>query len=227
MRVGRWIFAALLLVALPAPAAEWTLRREDQGIRVWTRPVEGSAYQEFKGSVEAHAGSRRVLAVIQDAEHHPAWFFRCLEARELGNVSAGEGFVYSVLGLPWPFSARDSVVRWRIGEDDTGVVRITTENAPDRLPPQPRRVRVPHSSGVWEITARGPDRTEVAFQMHFEPGGSLPAWIANTAVVDMPYWTLYRLRERVESALEIDESNTIRPDVSAPAAPRPGASPDR
>ncbi len=201
----------LLLLAAPAWAADWALRRDEDGIRVWTRPVASSAYQEFRGSVETRTRSQRVLAVIQDAEHHPLWFFRCLEARALGNVAAGEGFVYSAIGLPWPFSTRDSVVHWRIQGDDTGVVRITTENAPDRLPPQPGRVRVPLSTSSWEVAARGPERTEIVFQMHFEPGGSLPAWIANTAVVDMPYWTLFRLRERVESAVPIDETNSVRP----------------
>jgi hypothetical protein len=204
MRVGRWTFAALLLVAAPAAASDWTLRRDEEGVRVWTRPVPGSAYHEFKGSVVARAGVERIRAAIEDAAHHPLWFFRCSEARVLERASPNEGWTYSVLALPWPFAPRDSIAHWRMRQDAAGAVRIEMENAPRRIPAQGRRVRVERLSGLWEIAPRPPDRAEITFQMHFEAGGSLPAWIANTSVVDMPYWSLYRLRERVESGVAID-----------------------
>ncbi len=199
MRVGAWVVAALCVAAAPVRAADWTLRRDDEGIRVWTRPVAGSAYHEFRGTAEVRAPVRRIVATIEDAERHPLWFFRCSEARVLERAASNEGWTYSVLALPWPFAARDSIAHWRTREDGSGAVRISMESDPARVPARPDRVRVARLAGAWDVTPRPPDGAEIAFQMHFEAGGSLPAWIANTAVVDMPYWSLYRLRERLES----------------------------
>ena len=37
----------------------------------------------------------------------------------------------------------------------------------------------------------------VEYQAHVEPGGSMPAWLANKFVVDAPFETIRDLRELV------------------------------
>jgi len=39
---------------------------------------------------------------------------------------------------------------------------------------------------------------EVVYQVHTEPGGSVPSWLANKFVVEAPLNTLRNLRERAE-----------------------------
>jgi len=43
------------------------------------------------------------------------------------------------------------------------------------------------------------DSTEVTYQVHTEPGGSVPAMVANKFVVEAPFNTLKGLRERAEA----------------------------
>jgi hypothetical protein len=38
----------------------------------------------------------------------------------------------------------------------------------------------------------------VVFRLHIEPGGEIPSWLANIAVIDTPYHTLNNLKEMVK-----------------------------
>jgi hypothetical protein len=211
----------VLLTSASAPRAaspDWTLRRDADGVRVWTRPVEGSAYREFRGKMEVRAPIARAVAWIGDAPRMPEWFFRCSEARLVERVSPVEGYSYSVIDLPWPFAERDIVVQWRIADAPGGATVVPMENAPDRLPAQPGRVRVPRASGLWRLTPRGDGVIEVELQLHFEPAGRLPAWIANAVVVDMPYWTLRNLRDRLATGRpHPDEARLERERLRGPS----------
>jgi hypothetical protein len=210
--------AGLALLGAAAPAAgdasDWSLRRDDGGVRVFTRPVEGSAYHEFRGTTEVRAPVERVVAWIADTERMPEWFFRCREAGLVERVSATEGYSYVVLHLPWPLAERESVSHWRITDTAAGGTVVRLENAPDRLPAHAGRVRVPRASGAWELTPGANGKLEVALQMHFEPGGRLPGWIVNTVVVDMPYWTLWNLRKLLAKG-------EVHPDEERLARERP------
>ena len=54
----------------------------------------------------------------------------------------------------------------------------------------------PQVRGVcsWTVTPEAEGRTRVVFEMHLEPGGGIPAWLANSRVVDSPFETLKNLR---------------------------------
>ena len=52
--------------------------------------------------------------------------------------------------------------------------------------------------GFWKLVPKGDNLTEVTYQVHTEPGGSVPALIANKFVVDAPFKTLQGLKERAE-----------------------------
>ena len=40
--------------------------------------------------------------------------------------------------------------------------------------------------------------TRVAWELHLEPGGSVPTWLVNQRVVDTPFRALRELRARAE-----------------------------
>jgi hypothetical protein len=125
-----------------------------------------------------------------------------------------------VLGLPWPLAERESVSHWRIADAARGATVVRIENAPDRLPPNPARVRVPNASGAWELVPRPDGAIEISLQMHFEPGGRLPGWIVNTVVVDLPYWTLVNLRRMLASGAPHPDEERLereRPRGGSPA----------
>ena len=193
------LFALFAMDVAAARAAEvsWRLDREQDGIVVYTRPVEGSGIREFKGSALVAASVDSIRALLRDANHFKDWFPNTIESRLLdrqGNVA----YQYSVLDLPWPVSDRDNVFRSETETDSaTGRISIRVTAAPDYHPEQPERVRVRRALGQWLLEPVSPAETQVTFTMHLEPGGGVPQWLINTQVVETPFDALTNLRTAV------------------------------
>ena len=183
-----------LLIASSAHAQDWTERQKEDGVTVWTADYAGSKYKQFKGQTVVAAPLDDVLAVVLDVEQYEAWFPNTPDARLLDHT--GDVITYYVVtDLPWPVTSRDAVYRYRVTRSDDAATLDVSVDA-SAFPEQDGMVRVQASSGKWTFTPTDAG-TQVTWQLHFEPNGSLPAWLANSAVVDTPASMLKALRERV------------------------------
>jgi len=172
----------------------WTLARRSDGISVYTRRVEDSPLKAFKGDVVIGTGVDRVVAMLADPGSFPKWLPDAVECRELKRTET-ERYVYVETHAPWPVSNRDGVYHFTFArERDAATVRV--EALPDFIPRRDGRVRIPKSDGYWRIE---PDANgaRVSYEIHADPGGWVPAWLANLTVVKMPYETLANLRREL------------------------------
>lgn len=69
---------------------------------------------------------------------------------------------------------------------------------PEYLPEVDGYVRVSRIDGFWEFAPKEGGEVEVTYQVHTEPGGNVPSWLANKFVVEAPYNTLRQLRSLAE-----------------------------
>ena len=195
--LATWTVAAMVLAATGSDAADWTLGRQEDGITVHTRPVDGSGIDEFRGVAEVDAPAEAIVALLRDSNRFKDWFPNTPESRLLDRNGA-VSHQYSVMATPWPVSDRDNVLRSVLSRDtETGVVEITVTADPDHYPEQPDRVRVRRAKGLWRFEPLSESRTRVTFQMHLEPGGGIPQWMINARVVATPFEALGNLREMV------------------------------
>ncbi len=67
-------------------------------------------------------------------------------------------------------------------------------NQPDALPPNNDYIRFPEMWGKLGFIRLGDDQVEMTYELILDPGGYIPAWIANILLRDAPYFTLERLR---------------------------------
>jgi hypothetical protein len=81
---------------------------------------------------------------------------------------------------------------------EQNTITILIDNLPKYIPMNESIVRIPKSKGFWTITPIKENLTKVEYQMHVEPGGFVPAWLANLKLVDTPFSFLYNLREQIE-----------------------------
>ena len=99
--------------------------------------------------------------------------------------------------MPWPLNDREAVLEARVEQTVTAELESVTvylENRPALLPINPRDVRFPEIEGIFQITRLGNNEAEVVYQLVLDPGGYIPAWLANVLLRDAPYFTLERLR---------------------------------
>ncbi len=187
---------ALLAVAGPLQAEPWRLVKDQAGIQVFLSKVPGSKYQAYRGIVRLKTDMPTLLALQEDVSGSCAWIYACREQRLLKHED-GQSWIYSRFNMPWPVRPRDAVLRVTTRQGVDGSVTRILSGVADYLPEQKGWVRVSKAEGYWAFIPKAAGEVEVIYQMHSEPGGSVPAWLAGSFVVDAPYNTLEGLRRRV------------------------------
>lgn len=199
LQLAALTMALALSQASPAEAA-WTLAKEADGIKVYVREANGSTLKEFRGEVELPASPERVVRVLKDAAAFRQWMPDVV-ASELLKSSDQEQLHYLENSAPWPVSHRDGVYHFsysRSSDAMAPVVTVRVEAVPRYLPLREGKVRVPMARGQWTLSPTK-SGVSVSYQMLAEPGGSIPAWLANQAVVDTPFKTLKGLRSYLQA----------------------------
>nr|WP_322941865.1 START domain-containing protein [Pseudomonas sp. s4] len=195
----RYSVLTVLLCATAVQAGErqWRLEREEEGVRVYLADVPGSKYKAYRGVVTINGDLAGVKAAQEDVEGSCTWIFSCQQQRLLAtrdDVSE----LYTRFAMPWPVKARDSVIQVTTRTDADGSVTRLLKALPDRLPEERDFVRVRRVDGQWQLKPLADGKVEVTYEVHTEPGGSVPSWLANSFVVDAPLQTLQGLRAKVE-----------------------------
>lgn len=185
-----------MLLAPYSWAEEWQVAKDEEGIQVSLSEVPGSKYKAYRGVTVIKAPLAKVRALQEDVVGACAWVHEC-QSQKLLNYEGNQGWTYTRFNTPWPVTPRDSVTHVVTTEKADGSVMRTLEGQPDYLPQEKGYVRVAAVKGFWKLVPKG-DSTEVTYQVHTEPGGSVPSWLANKFVVDAPFNTLKGLKARAE-----------------------------
>ncbi|MCU1716902.1 START domain-containing protein [Pseudomonas sp. 5P_3.1_Bac2] len=189
--------AAALSAAL-AQAAEpaWRLVKDEDGIKVYLQDVAGSKYQAYRGVVQIKAPVEKLRAMQEDVGAACSWIYSCKQQKLLKREGT-QSWIYARFDAPWPVQSRDAVFHVTTEQGADGQVERKLEGQASYLPAEKGFVRVEQAQGFWRITPQA-GVTEVVYQMHTEPGGSVPGWLANSFVVDSPFKTLQALRKLAE-----------------------------
>lgn len=170
---------------------------EDLDIRVFTREVANSELKEFKGVTHIKAPVSAFVALLKDTAVSTEWMKDVVEYEVLDEVSETESLVYTVNAAPWPVTNRDAVIRSHMSQDENQVVTVKLSAEPEGKAKNEDYVRMPELTGFWQFTPQQEGVVEVVYQVHANPGGSLPTWLVNSIVVETPLETLTNLHEKV------------------------------
>ncbi|MCP4439169.1 MAG: START domain-containing protein [Aureispira sp.] len=180
-------------------AQSWKLNKSSNGVDVFTRSKEGWGIKEFKAVVKIRASIDQVLATMKDAENRSKWMHNTEDTKDLKVASPNKIYTYSRLDAPWPVSDRDNITVFTIKRPAANLAVIEMTNEADFIPEKSGIVRVKRMEGEWRFKDLGNGYVEVEQQAVGDPGGSLPDWLANSAIVDSPYNTMLNLKYFVES----------------------------
>ncbi len=197
--LGAWMLLGGIAVAPSAAVAaesSWQLKKDEDGVRVEVRKVEGSSILEFKGTVMLDASLDAATRFFEVDGRIPDWFYQCSEARLIEAKSPLDKLLYFVISMPWPVQDRDLVFR-RVHTIDpaTGAVEYKTSSEPQGYPKQKGKTRMPYLKGLWRFTPLADGRTGMCYQQHSEVGGHIPDWLVNKLAVNIPFHSLSRFRE--------------------------------
>jgi hypothetical protein len=190
------IAAGILLSvsSLYAEEPEWRLVTDRDGVRVFMAHNDDSAIKTFRGeAVIPMSDFRSIGNQVNDYEFIASWMHMISSISELGRDSDTDRQIWVTTRLPWPVSNRDAALDLELRQDpDTGTVIIAYEANNTLMEPQSGYVRMPALKGMLRFTPLKPGEVHLTFEVVLDPGGYIPAWIANLILRDIPYFSLRR-----------------------------------
>lgn len=203
MRYFCWLISAVFLFCETAPAQNlegWTLRKDRDDIRVYSRQTATSKFADIRVLCEFPGTPAQLVAALQDVSNLKDWAFNVRSSRVIAFPSETELTYHSTIHAPWPVDARDAVIRMQFSQDSASrVLTVRGVNEPARVPLQPGVVRVKESTSAWKVTPLPGPRIRIDYTLRLHPGGTLPAWLVNATLATGPYQTFSRLRKAVQS----------------------------
>lgn len=193
------IMALVVLCSIISYAQEgWELRKDKNGIKVFSGVSEQSDFEVFKATMILDESIHTFVAVIRDIASLPDWAYNVKHANLLKSSGDSLQVYYSEATAPFPFKNRDGIYlnryRWIA---DSNELFVDIELLPDYLEVKDKVVRA-KGKGFWRVIVLKAGKLDVTFQMQVDPGGNIPAWLANIFVDDAPYFTMLKLREIIK-----------------------------
>ncbi|HEY5510621.1 MAG TPA: START domain-containing protein [Prolixibacteraceae bacterium] len=195
----KFLLASLILINTNANT-DWKLRKDDMGVRIYTRSVAGSPFEEFRAVVTIPKTTiTNVLDVITDVKNYPINFPNCSSAAVLLQKDRYDDIHYIIIDTPWPVKKRDAIYEASTSiSPDRKHAQVKLVPRSDYKEERAEFIRVHNGSGFWELDEVTTNTIQVVYQFHADPGGEIPAWIANAVIVSNPLKTMQSLRDKTK-----------------------------
>lgn len=178
-----------------ADSTDWKLRKDKNGIRVWTRDHKEERILEYLSKITIETNLKTLIDIIQDVENYPVWTANCETASIYEVLSDSSRIEYMTTKVPWPLEDRDVVIEFVIIRNTDSYFQANLTSVPDAVPLSDDYLRVEISKGTWIFKKIDDNRIEVVNQFLSDPGGNIPKWIVNMFIVSGPYKTLENLKD--------------------------------
>jgi hypothetical protein len=176
----------------------WALEKSDEGITISSREVNYSDFREFKAELTLKTSIDSIIAVFHDPTAFTRWVHQCSHAEIIQQNSFLDVYVYQVSDMPVLVTDRDVVIRDVYSYSNDYKEWTIDVQAVEGMVPDKGMVRVTESKGTYKMTDLGDGTVKIVWHQHADPGGSLPSWLVNSLIVDLPFNTLENLRELVK-----------------------------
>lgn len=174
----------------------WTLSKEKDGINVYQSDMQHSSYKAIKVECTLEGNYDKLIAVLNNVSSQKDWVYHNKTAFIVKQINPYEFYYYTEASLPWPMSNRDAVVHLKMDRDSLNrFLKITSVSVPDYIAEKSGKVRVTRSTISWNVTMPTASTIKIVYIFEAEPGGSIPAWVANAFVEKGPYETFKKLGE--------------------------------
>jgi START domain len=198
----RALFICLLYLPTFVPASDkndWTLKREKDGIDIYSRPSNCSKVNDIRVDMDLTGTVEQLAAILRDIDGYSGWVYSTRTATMIKKVSENEVIYYAEVGTPWPAANRDYYADLKITLNPANhSMNVVSVGMKDYQPEKKDFVRVPMSRGSWTVTTQSARKIHLQYILQIDPGGSIPAWILNGFVAKAPLETFSNLKKKME-----------------------------
>jgi hypothetical protein len=188
-----YFFLLFILAAAVVAQQTWTLKRNEQGIKIYTTP-EPDHIQHIKAELDFSSPITKISETIMDVGALQKWVYKCSSSQLIAKQGDSVVVYRHVTDAPWPFEDRDQVAKFTVRKDvKTGVVTISSKLVKG-YPQYPGYVRIQHSEAEWKLVPQ-PNKVQAFYELSFDPGGNIPSWLINLFITDGPFHTFINLKK--------------------------------
>ena len=196
-------FLTMLLVGINTATKDenpssWELKKDKNGIQIYSRKVPGWEYHELKVTMEVQSTLAGLIAALKDVPSYPEWVYTCTDAYFYKNSSLEE-YYYTRFDAPWPVKHRDLIVHSVLKQDTTTkTVIFKGEGLPGYKPSAEGIIRIPKFDGQYFLVPKSNNVVGVTYLVKLDPGGLLPVWLVNLVSTSGPYNSFIKLKDFVK-----------------------------
>lgn len=192
------VLICLLLKTTAQCQEDWKLKKDKNGIQVYSRKTPNFKFDELKVDCIFEGKMSQLAAVILDVNNQYQWVYKTAKSKLLKQVTDADLFYYSEIECPWPFHNRDLIARMTITQNtSTKILSIVAKSVDNYLPSKKNLVRVKYSNALWTITPLNNAQFKVEYKIQIDPGDGVPAWILNMFATNGPYESFKNLKDKI------------------------------
>jgi len=175
----------------------WKSVSDDNGVAIYSRKVAGHEESEFKAITDIDQPIEVIGAVLAEIPAYTGWFFECLQAGKIPQISstAYNFMVYIALDAPWPLWPRDIIYDVKIKIDmASGKVEVRCKAVPEPVVPiQKDHIRITDAELHWVLERIEPHQTRIIFIMRTDAGGFVSGYWSDLGCRKTIYHSLINL----------------------------------
>jgi START domain len=176
---------------------DWKLAKEEDGIKVYYRKIEGKNLNEIKIQSVFNCNLSTLVAALGDVSKYKEWVYATKEAKTLKRISNREVIYYDAIDFPWPLNNRDLVIHAKVVQSaENKIVKVSLNSQNDLYPEQKGIVRIKFFKAEYVLSPQK-DKVMVDYILSSDPGGMLPDPVVNLALDQGPVKTMQSLKKMI------------------------------
>ncbi len=181
-----------------AQNSNWTLEKEKDGIRISSRPAEGSSFKDIRVEVDVPGNIDQLANILLDIPGYTKWAYATKKSVLIKDLGPDKLIYYSEVEVPWPATNRFYYAQLELKRNTADhSMFLVSANLPDYMPIPKDLVKVPYSRGEWKITTISKKTIHIDYLLQLNPGGSLPAWVLNLFSTKGPMETFENVKHKM------------------------------
>ena len=173
---------------------EWTFRVEHKDISIYSAKMKNTPLLGFKGSVAFPVSVKRLISLFYDTGSYMRWVHQLASINVLERGDNLEYVIHKVINTPWPFPKREMIFRTGLDTEGENGIAVTMKSVPDFIPENRDNYRIKDAYGRWVFEPMENDVVAITFIMFVDPGKDVPSQMSNTAMFEVPFYSLQNLR---------------------------------
>lgn len=191
--------SCLLSLYLSAQTKDCVLKKEKDGVKVYTCKSDTSKFRSLKAEFTLKNTSIEELKTfLFTVPKYRKWQYNVMEASLVKSINDNEIIYRIVIDAPWPLDNREMIVHFNAVIHDQDHANFYINTVPTDIPEKEDLVRVPFSQASWTITQVN-GSLQATYQMNINPGGYVPPFLVNIAMADGPHQSFRNLKHLIEA----------------------------